>query len=415
VTGKEFRWREVSRRELLIVLVILALNLVLLLALMPAQLKGQDTPKFIEIALTAQFSGFWSDPSAFDGNYWAVGYPTFLAMIFKVFGFNLRLVQILQVFIALCLPIFAWLLTRHTTPRIRIATLIVVAISPATYFLAHLGGYEILLSWFMCLSLVILWGVGGSPNGPRFWRRGSAGICSGLALGLAFMVQNKALIVVPVLIYLAIKWGWPTVGAFIVGLCVPVAFWAYRNSLVLGSFSPFGKNAEINAWIGNNPNVTTGGFMEPPPLPPGASSYWNATVNFWASQPEFTFQILGRKIARLLEPAFIYPEYQLPTGSTLLLHTFSFLFSVLILFAFAAYIFGRVWTGPPTLPKVGPLAAFYLLFMAAHLPFLAEARFRTPLEPVLAAVAVPTVFYLIAQLRAKTSRSILTRVGPEVD
>ena len=99
----------------------------------------------------------------------------------------------------------------------------------------------------------------------------------------------------------------------------------------------------------------------------------------------------------------------------MLLHTFSFLFSVLILFAFAAYIFGRVWTGPPTLPKVGPLAAFYLLFMAAHLPFLAEARFRTPLEPVLAAVAVPTVFYLIAQLRAKTSRSILTRVGPEVD
>ncbi len=43
--GKEFRWREVSRRELLIVLVILALNLVLLLVLMPAQLKGQDTPK----------------------------------------------------------------------------------------------------------------------------------------------------------------------------------------------------------------------------------------------------------------------------------------------------------------------------------------------------------------------------------
>ena len=344
-----------------------------------------------------------------------MGYPSFLAIIFKVFGFNLRLVQILQVFMALSLPIFAWLLTRHTTPRIRISTLIVVAISPATFFIAHLGGYEILLSWFMCLSLVILWGVGGRPNGPRIWRNGFAGICAGLALGLAFMAQNKALIVVPVLIYLALKWGWPTISAFIVGLCVPVAIWAYRNSLVLGSFSPFGKNAEINAWIGNNPNVTTGGFMEPPPLPPGASSYWNATVNFWASQPEFTFQILGRKIARLLEPAFIYPEYQLPTGSTLLLHTFSFLLSLLILFAFSAYVFGRVWTGPPTLPKVGALAAFYLLFLAAHLPFLAEARFRTPLEPVLAAVAVPTVFYLVAQLRPKTSRSILTRVGPEID
>ncbi len=415
MTGKEFRWREVSRRELLIVLVILALNLVLLLALMPAQLMVVDTPKFIEIALKAQSSDFWGDPQAFDGNYWAVGYPTFLAMIFKVFGFNLRLVQILQIFLALCLPIYAWLLTRHTTPRIRIATLIVVAISPATYFLAHLGGYEILLSWFTCLSLVILWGVGGSPNGPRIWRNGLAGICSGLALGLAFMVQNKVLIVLPVLIYLALKWGWPTIASFILGLCAPLAAWGYRNSLVLGSFSPFGKNAEINAWIGNNPDVTTGGFMEPPPLPPGASSYWNATINFWVSQPEFTFQILGRKIARLLEPVFIYPEYNLPTGSTLLLHTFSFLLSLLILFAFAAYIFGRVWTGPPTLPKVGALAAFYLLFLAAHLPFLAEARFRTPLEPVLASVAVPTLFYLIAQLRTRTSRSALTRVEPETD
>ncbi len=96
-------------------------------------------------------------------------------------------------------------------------------------------------------------------------------------------------------------------------------------------------------------------------------------------------------------------------------HSFSFLLSFLILFAFAAYVFGRVWTGPPTLPKVGARAAFYLLFMAAHLPFLTEARFRTPLEPVLAAVAVATLFYLVTQLRARTSRSILTRVGPEVD
>ena len=91
------------------------------------------------------------------------------------------------------------------------------------------------------------------------------------------------------------------------------------------------------------------------------------------------------------------------------------LFSLLILFAFVAYVFGRIWTGPPTLPKVGARAAFYLLFMAAHLPFLAEARFGNPLEPILAAVAVPTLFYLVTQLRARTSRSILTRVGPEID
>ena len=52
----------------------------------PQELIGPDTWKYLQIAGKQVQGNFWFDPSAFDHNYWPIGYPTFLAIQFEVFG-----------------------------------------------------------------------------------------------------------------------------------------------------------------------------------------------------------------------------------------------------------------------------------------------------------------------------------------
>ncbi len=148
--------------------------------------------------------------------------------------------------------------------------------------------------------------------------------------------------------------------------------------------------------------------MEPPPvsIEPilGLDIYASNALSFYLTQPEAAFALILRKTARLLEPVFIYPSPEFFVGQSVLIHWFTIAMTIVVLVLFAAFVFGRLWVRPPTIPAVAPIAAFALLFGLVHLPFLAEPRFRVPVEPLLICVAVPTLFALVIRYR-RTART----------
>ncbi len=394
--------------EGIVLAAVLVLSLLIQLLLLPDDFVGPDYVTYLAQGQQARSAALWFDPTALDSNYWPIGYPAFLALVLNIFGGSLQAVQYVQVGLALTLAPLAWLMTRHLSIPVRMVTFTAVALSPSVIWAAQNAGYEVLLSFLLCLSLACVWGRGGVPSGNRYWLGGLACGISGLAFGSAFLVQNKVIIAIPVLIFLAVRWGRWNLGAFCSLALLAPAGWAIRNLVVTGAFSPITRNASMNLWIGNNPVQTTGGFMEPPPvsIEPilGLDIYASNALSFYLTQPEAAFALILRKTARLLEPVFIYPSPEFFVGQSVLIHWFTIAMTIVVLVLFAAFVFGRLWVRPPTIPAVAPIAAFALLFGLVHLPFLAEPRFRVPVEPLLICVAVPTLFALVIRYR-RTART----------
>ena len=332
----------------------------------------------------------------------------------KAFSSDLHVVQYVQILLDLTLAPLAWLITRHISIPVRLVTFTAVALSPSVIWAGQNAGYEVLLSFLLCLSLACIWGRGGAPSGNRYWLGGLACTISGLAFGSAFLVQNKVIILLPISILLALRWGRWNLGAFCALALLAPAAWAIRNIAVAGTFSPMTRNASMNLWIGNNPLQTTGGFMEPPPVSiepiVGMDIYASNALNFFITQTEAAFALILHKAARLVEPVFIYPSPGVFAWQSALIHWLTIAMSIVVLVLFVAFVFGRLWVRPPVIPEVGPIAAFVLLFVLVHLPFLAEPRFRVPVEPLTIAVAVATLFALFARYRRNRPRKLERRL-----
>lgn len=347
--------------------------------------------------------GYWMDPMAFDGNYWPLLYPTFLNLVLRV-SEDPAFILVLQALLAMILVLLAWRLAFPFGGRTRVTVAFLVALSPAVWSIARTGGYKILLALLISATLVLLRAT--SESAPMHGRLASVGLgaISGALVGLAILVQNKALIVVPVMVYLALRMGRRTLVGQIVGLFLTLLPWTVRNLLVLGTPIPFTKNGPINIWIGNNPDQILGGFMDPPPLPPGASGYIDATLRFIVSQPEASFSLLLRRMTRLLEPSYIYPE-NLPIPAQILFPGYNIVFTTIITIVILVYIGGWLWRSPAIPRGLGALALLLTMFFAVHLPFLAESRYMAPMSPLAVVVSVPTLMAIARLYRHRTLRS----------
>jgi hypothetical protein len=393
--------KQVFRGDLFWLLLLLLLSVLLQLLLLPTNFVGADTPKFLELSILAQEPAYWTDPSAFDSNYWSMGYPTFLALIWKLTGgVSIFMIQMVQVALAASLVPLTWSLAFAQGKRVRLLCALLAAVSPSVIFLGENGGYEILLGWLLICSLALLWRGGVRTEVKvRTWLKIAICALSGLAFGFSILVQNKAVIVAPVLLFLSWKWGRAPFFAFISVSIIPVLSWGYRNFLVVGSFSPLSGNGPINVWIGNNPGSIAGGFMEPPKISGDSYGFVPAAIDFWVSQPEATVTLVLRKLSRLAEPIYLYPRLELPTGIPVLLHYLTALLSLIMLGLLVSFAMLKLWKVRKPLPEVGTLAIFYGCFALVNLPFIAEPRFRAPLEPVLISISVPLAFAFVRTYR----------------
>ncbi len=146
-----------GKRSIILWLIgITALQALLLVWFKSPSLSGPDTRKYLELAVLAMNGDYWLDPTAFDGNYWPIGYPTFLSLLFQVAGSDTDMVQWVQLSLGLCLPTLTFLIARRTGIRTAIAAAFFVGINPASISMIGNGGYEILLGILITLSAAIL-------------------------------------------------------------------------------------------------------------------------------------------------------------------------------------------------------------------------------------------------------------------
>ena len=374
--------------------------------------EGPDLVAYFEIAqLQATQPEFWSDPEAFNGNFWAMAYPTFLYLVLGVGGGSLEVVQWIQMVLAAGLSVGAWLLAFPLGRGLRLAAATVVAWSPTTLWIGASLGYEVLLATLLLTSLVFALSPLVRGKGGGVWARLLVPGIAGLALGLALLTQSKTLVLVPLIAYLLWRQGRRELTWGGVGFLIPVGAWMVRNLAVLGNPSPLTRNGGYNLWAGNNPEVTNGGSMFVPDIPASAGSEFSAGLNFIISQPEVAIGFVFRKAMRMWEPLFIYPDLFSPGPVRTLLHLGAALLGGVLLVGFVLYLGGRVFSRPPQVPTVGPIAVFVLLFYAVHLPFIAEPRFMSAVHPMIVTVALPTLVYAWTRQR----EILRTRLGSASD
>ena len=379
-----------------------ALAIALMILNAQSTFTGPDAETYGLQGSSATTLAFWLDPLSLDANYWPPGIAVIRASVITFLGENEQGLQALQVVASITIAWLAWFMVRRLGSHVRLLTLAAVLFSPAIWWMANNSGYEVWLSLFLTLSISLIWMRG--PSRPSQWASMSV-VGAGLAWGAAFLVQSKVLVVLPVLLFLAWQWGRQSRILFILSaLALPIV-WAFRNLLITGTPNPISRNGSMNMWIGNNPQQLTGGFMEPPALliePIGPLDiYASNALNWWISQPYDAFALLLRKASRLLAPPPTQFDALLPEiRVALTVYTISF--TALVLAAFLAYAFGRLWG--VELPKLSPVMWFVVFFFLVHLPFLAEPRFLAPIAPAVIVVAVPTIPTLFQRrLRVRSS------------
>ncbi len=386
----------IERREIWIAATALAVSLLIHLALKDPIFNGPDARSNFQFAVLGQDWNWWLDPSAFHNYQFPMFYGTFFALVTKLTGGSFLLVQLLQIAMGLLLAIYGWLLTRHISVPARLLTLIAIAISPSVFGLVRMNGYEILLSFLVTTSTVLLWGFGGRPTSEKLSRKYVVTSGAGLVFGLAMLTQGKVIALLPVLAWLAWKWGKVSFSLFGTFALAPVLAWSVRNHFVLERWNPFNSSSDIVMWMGNNPYTKTGEYLVNPPMPPNGESFYSGAINFILNQPEMAFTLLLRRMVRLFEPMYIYFAPNAPSLFQSFLHVVLMLTALIALGSFMLYLFGRAWVSPPQIPKVGALATIAVIFFLVHLPFATETRHLKPIVPIALAVAVPT-FVLLTQ------------------
>ena len=258
-------------------LFILASSGIVQWVLRPYQFAGPDTAKFLEIASKQFEAGFWQDPLAFDGNYWSIGYPTFLAVIKSIYGNSTASLQLVNLTLGLILILFTWLISARLGSFIQVVATCLVAFSPNFWGLSALGGYEALLGVLVVGATFLTWRALGfdyhGGDGKRSVFVISLILFSGVLLGLAVLVQSKSFILLVVFVPYWIRGSIRSFFLGTFGLLVVLVPWSVRNYVVVGTWSPFNTNGPVNMWIGNNPGQTTGGFMGPPPIPKDSEGF----------------------------------------------------------------------------------------------------------------------------------------------
>ena len=385
------RW---FRLEMPFVFLLLALQVLALTTAGPESLVGADWYTFSRVGPETRDIDYWLNPEAFNYNYWSVGYSAFVGLFLETRFSPTLAIQVVQGSMAIGLAVMVYLFAFRFGPKVRLVSLFLATLSPSFYWMAWNGGYEVLLSFLICLGVLLVWLQTKEFVDLSTGAQIAISLSSGLLLGLATLVATKSILVaVAFLLCLSILRFRFTL-AVAAGLALPLLSWAGRNQLVLGSPNPFNRNGPVNLWIGNNPDASLGGFMTPPELPDSSVTFVDASIRHMISQPEFTVSLTLRKIARLLEPVYIYPSQILPPAAVVALHVVVAIFSITLILMLFIYAFGRLWAPPPITPPVGLLAVVAIAFLAAPIPFLAEPRFRTPVEPLVIVIAVSCVSHL---------------------
>ena len=225
------------------------------LVFVPTAAPASDAGWYLARALTLVQDGTYSEsghPTAF----WPVGYPAFVAMVFKVAAPTLFAAQLANLLIAAAsfwlLYLVAWrLLDDEFAAR---GAVLLLTIYPNNVAYVPLLLTETLFTFLLLVASYAL------LSGYRW----SHLILAGVVFGLATLVKVQGVLLIPVLTFLASLDQWSArcagkaavralaVTAVALAVVLP---WALRNYVAFGTFPLVASNGGLSLLAGNNPSV----------------------------------------------------------------------------------------------------------------------------------------------------------------
>jgi len=191
--------------------------------------------------------------------YWPIGYPLFLAVIYRLFGHSYFAVKFINVWLSLCICVLTYSIAKRLdNPISSRLTLLILALFPSQIFFTNILASEII---FTVLLLLIVYFLLKRELHPAIYLPPLIGIL----LGLLILVRASALLlpVVIVLFYFKSRrrfsFIWRDVMLTLVFKFLTLLPWMLRNKLVLGSFT-VATSGGINLYIGNS-SISSGSWV----------------------------------------------------------------------------------------------------------------------------------------------------------
>jgi 4-amino-4-deoxy-L-arabinose transferase-like glycosyltransferase len=209
--------------------------------------------------------------------YYPVGYPIFLALVFKIFGNYLLAGKIFNIILYVGILYFSYYISKNifNSEFVGKITLFILSIYPNHIAYTSILSTEILfLFLFLSGAYLIL----------RFGKNVWSLILSGFIWGFMCLVRPQG-ILIPVLLILTLplpvwKTFWEKLkGALLVYVFIFIVMlpWVIRNYYVFNEFFIVSTNDGINLLIGNNPNAS------------GEYSLSNETIYYlWDSENQYS-------------------------------------------------------------------------------------------------------------------------------
>lgn len=185
--------------------------------------------------------------------YWPVGYPAFLALVFRVSGPSLDAARMVQIAMSILTMVSVAMMAYRIhgdSRRAACTAVLLLALAPSQVAYPSLMLGEVVFTTFTLAAAAFQ--ISGSS-----WR---SSIAAGACWAAAVFVRPVA-IGLPALMGLfgpsgepGARWKRMWVAYLLIALaCVP---WMLRNERVLGHPVPVSTNAGINLWMGNHPGAT---------------------------------------------------------------------------------------------------------------------------------------------------------------
>ena len=357
----------------------------------------------------------FGEPSAF----YAIGWPFFLSIVYRIFGYSLIAAQLVNALMAVVSIALVFAIARYLLDdRISLIATLLVAINPTLVLYSSTHGTEslfilqlLLISWLLMRSVK-----SSTTNGL---------ILIGILTGLAVLVRPVA-ICIPVGAFAAdflinrhdvrnsLKKALIIVGITI----VIVSPWIVRNSMVVGS-TTLQTSSGVVLWIGHNPDAT-GGLMPPPLIEgvgapgarPGAgeniteaeanSVYTSAAIKSVLDNPLRTVTLIPRKMFELwaghrhaVNHSTRHNDRGIPDSIINFLPFLTQIYLVLlislVLIAYGMKISRRLWLTRAGLSLAGAL----FFWNAYHALNFGSGRYHVPMEPFLAIMAASAISALL--------------------
>jgi 4-amino-4-deoxy-L-arabinose transferase-like glycosyltransferase len=344
--------------------------------------------------------------------YWPVGYPAFLAAIYRLAGHDLLVVKLLQAVLSVCTIVVVYKIGALVFNDIvaRLATLM-LSFSPNQIAYVSVLMSEVLFTFLLAVALY-LWAL--------FRSRASAPLTYGwvgIVLALACYVRPIPLLLPGLLFAYDLCAGSHRLKRvkeyFFLLVCMGLAIapWTLRNWKVLGHPIVLSTNGGINFLMGNNPNAT-GKYQEIENEK--VKSVWNNEVQrervayaegirFVQSHPGAFVRLALKKMYFLFHTDWdgVYENFRetaAPVGRSV---KYSLYFLCQAHYLFSLGLFCLSWLRGESWQKEASLLWLVLFYwVGIHMVIVAEPRYHFPIMPIIYVLAASSAASLI-----KASRS----------